>query len=72
MTDIFSPSARKEARRARRQEESRAKTIALLEELCKQTSIARLRSNNIERRNLLGAPVRWPIVIALDHRLGAE
>ena len=36
MTDIFTPSARKAARRARRQEESRARTIALLEELCRQ------------------------------------
>ena len=36
MTDIFTSSARKEARRARRKEESRARTIALLEELCRQ------------------------------------
>lgn len=36
MTDIFTPSARKAARRARRQEENRAKTIALIEELCRQ------------------------------------
>ncbi len=33
MTDS---SSRKEVRRARRQEESRARTIALLEELCRQ------------------------------------
>ena len=33
MTDS---STRKEARRARRQEESRARTVALLEELCRQ------------------------------------
>ncbi|MCY4355085.1 MAG: hypothetical protein OXC09_09945 [Truepera sp.] len=36
MIDIFTPSARKAARRARRQEENRARTIALLEELCRQ------------------------------------
>ena len=36
MTDIFTPSARKAARRARRQEENRARTIALLKELCRQ------------------------------------
>ena len=36
MIDIFTSSARKAARRARRLEESRARTIALLEELCRQ------------------------------------
>ena len=36
MIDIFTPSARKEARRAHRQEESRARAVALLEELCRQ------------------------------------
>ena len=36
MIDIFTSSARKAARRARCQEESRARTIALLEELCRQ------------------------------------
>ena len=36
MIDIFTSSARKEARRARHQEESRARTVALLEELCRQ------------------------------------
>ena len=34
--DMIDSSARKQARRARRQEESRARTIALLEELCRQ------------------------------------
>ena len=34
--DVTDSSARKEARRARRQEESRARTVALLEELCRQ------------------------------------
>jgi len=33
---VTDSSARKEARRARRQEEGRARTIALLEELCWQ------------------------------------
>ena len=36
MIDIFTPSARKAARRARRQEENRARTVALLEELRRQ------------------------------------
>ena len=36
MIDIFTPSARKEARRAHRQEESRARAVALLEEFCRQ------------------------------------
>ena len=33
---MIDSSTHKEARRARRQEESRARTIALLEELCRQ------------------------------------
>lgn len=36
MTDIFTSSARKAARRLRRLEESRARTVALLEVLCRQ------------------------------------
>ncbi len=36
MTDIFTPSARKAAGRPRRLEEGRARTIALLEEFCRQ------------------------------------
>ena len=36
MIDIFTSSTRKEARRARRQEEIQARTVALLEELCRQ------------------------------------
>ena len=36
MIDIFTSSARKAAKRARRQEESRARTVALLEQLCRQ------------------------------------
>ena len=36
MIDIFTSSVRKEARRARRQEENRARTVALLEELYRQ------------------------------------
>ena len=36
MIDIFTSSTRKEARRARRQEENRARTVALLEGLCWQ------------------------------------
>lgn len=36
MIDIFTPSARKAARQARRLEENRARTTALLEELCRQ------------------------------------
>lgn len=36
MIDIFTPGARKAASRARRQEENRTRTIALLEELCRQ------------------------------------
>lgn len=36
MTDIFTSIARKEARRARRQEENRARIVALLEELIRQ------------------------------------
>ncbi|MCY4355831.1 MAG: hypothetical protein OXC09_13865 [Truepera sp.] len=33
---MIDSSARKEARRARRQEEGRARTVALLEEVCRQ------------------------------------
>lgn len=36
MIDIFTSSARKRARRAHRQEERRARTVALLEELSRQ------------------------------------
>ena len=34
--DVTDSSTRKEARRVRRQEESRARTVSLLEELCRQ------------------------------------
>lgn len=43
-TDVTDSSARKEARWARRQEESRAKTVAPPEELCRQNE--RFHSDN--------------------------